>query len=970
MCVVAQPVKPINGPANPVNQVFALTNATVFTDYKTKVENATIIIIDGKINKVGVGISIPVNASVISCKGKFIYPGFIDLYSDYGVTYKPERREVSEPRLTSSKPGAWSWNEAVHPEVNAAENFKLDENRAKVYRDAGFSAVLTSLHDGIFRGDAAIVSTSSGDEKNLIIAEKVVSGISFSKGSSTQPYPSSLTGVIALIRQSYYDAQWFKQHPEEVNYSLKALVDQMKRPAIFAVENKLDILRAKKIADEFKLNFIVKGNGDEYQRLNEIKSTGLPLILPLNFPKPFDLDNPYNAERVNTADLKHWEIAPSNPALVAQSGIQFAFTMKGCEQPDEFLKQLRKAVSHGLSTENALKALTGTPAQLIGMDKLLGVVAPGAIANLVISNGNIFDKQYLILETWSQGKRYVIRNLSEDVIAGDYKIDSRNYTLIRIKGNEPELQISLLGKDTLKGTFKSESGIYYATFQKSGKPATLSMWPLTKVESKVSSIQINAFDSTLFDPGIFNAIRQNDAKPDTSSKKEKNINIQAKVTYPFTDFGWTDKPISEKVMFKNATIWTNEADSILYNTDLIIDNGKIVSIGKNLTCSPCKVIDATGKFLTSGIIDEHSHIALTRGVNEGTQSVTAEVRMGDVINSEDINIYRQLSGGVTASQLLHGSANPIGGQSAMIKLRWGLAPEQMKIEGADGFIKFALGENVKQSNWGDRAIYRYPQTRMGVEQIDIDAFTRAREYEKNNSGYRDLELETLLEILNKKRFITCHSYVQSEINMLMHVADSFGFRINTFTHILEGYKVADKMKRHGVGASTFADWWAYKYEVMEAIPYNASILNKMGIVTAINSDDAEMGRRLNQEAAKSVRYGGTSEMDAWKMVTLNPAKLLHLDNRMGSIKVGKDADVVLWSDNPLSIYAKAEYTFVDGVCYYDLNKMNLMTTEIQKERKRLIQKMIEEKASGEKTEKKINENAEEYHCDTEGDYGK
>jgi len=358
---------------------------------------------------------------------------------------------------------------------------------------------------------------------------------------------------------------------------------------------------------------------------------------------------------------------------------------------------------------------------------------------------------------------------------------------------------------------------------------------------------------------------------------------------------------------------------------------------------------------------------------KGTESVSSEVRISDVINSDNINIYRQLSGGVTVSQILHGSANTIGGQTQLIKLRWGQAPEKMKFEGWDGFIKFALGENVKQSNWGDRQVIRFPQTRMGVEQTLLDAFTRAKEYEhpsltlpkgkgikappqeENLRGVvaprRNLKLDALVEILNKKRFITCHSYVQSEINMLMHVADSMGFKVNTFTHILEGYKVADKMKKHGAGASSFADWWAYKYEVMEAIPYNGAILNKMGIITAYNSDDAEMARRLNQEAAKAVKYGGVSEEDAWKFVTLNPAKLLHVDNRVGSIKEGKDADLVLWSDNPLSIYARVLKTFVDGTLYYDSERDEQLRKENEKERVRLIQKMIDAKKQGEQTQK-------------------
>jgi imidazolonepropionase-like amidohydrolase len=296
----------------------------------------------------------------------------------------------------------------------------------------------------------------------------------------------------------------------------------------------------------------------------------------------------------------------------------------------------------------------------------------------------------------------------------------------------------------------------------------------------------------------------------------------------------------------------------------------------------------------------------------------------------------------------------------------------MKFKEADGFIKFALGENVKQSNWGNETS-RYPQTRMGVEQVYYDAFIRAKEYEnkrkKNPSLTRkDLELDALVEILNKKRFISCHSYVQSEINMLMKVGDSLGFKVNTFTHILEGYKIADKMKAHGASASTFADWWAYKYEVIDAIPQNAAILNQMGIVTAVNSDDAEMGRRLNQEAAKMIKYGNLSEEVAWKMVTLNPAKMLHIDKYTGSLKIGKDADIVVWSDNPLSIYAKAEMTFVDGICYYSLEKDKELRMLIKKERERIIQKMILAKQKGEKTAKHVSAPDIDYHCDTVEEY--
>jgi imidazolonepropionase-like amidohydrolase len=457
--------------------------------------------------------------------------------------------------------------------------------------------------------------------------------------------------------------------------------------------------------------------------------------------------------------------------------------------------------------------------------------------------------------------------------------------------------------------------------------------------------------------------------PDTSKPPKKDtidFATMSKVTYPFVGYGNEEVPQAENVIIKNATVWTNEKEGILKNADVIIKGAKIAGVGTNLSCAECQTIDGANKNVTSGIIDEHNHIAIQEGVNEGTEASSAEVRIGDVITSEDINIYRQLSGGVVAAQLLHGSANPIGGQSGIVKFRWGYVPEKMKIEGADGFIKFALGENVKQSNWGDRYNIRYPQTRMGVEQTYVNEFTRAREYEKalkeKKNVRRDLELDALVEILNKKRFITCHSYVQSEINMLMHVADSFGFRVNTFTHILEGYKVADKLKAHGANASTFADWWAYKYEVIDAIPYNATIMTKVGINTAINSDDAEMARRLNQEAAKSVKYGGMAEEDAWKMVTLNPAKMLHLDSHMGSIKVGKDADIVIWDNDPLSIYASVEKTFVDGVCFYDKERDRAKRETIRRERTRLALKMLDEKKAGAPVQEASKKTQTEYSC--------
>ncbi|MGK0387194.1 MAG: imidazolonepropionase-like amidohydrolase [Patiriisocius sp.] len=460
--------------------------------------------------------------------------------------------------------------------------------------------------------------------------------------------------------------------------------------------------------------------------------------------------------------------------------------------------------------------------------------------------------------------------------------------------------------------------------------------------------------------GIANVISEDD-----KDKKDKKLRDIVPMTYPNVGYGNVTQPQQQTLLFKNATVWTGESDGILKETDVLVKNGKISKIGKNLSASGATTIDATGKHLTAGVIDEHSHIAAL-SINEGGQNSSAEVTIEDVVDPEDVNIYRNLAGGVTSIQILHGSANPIGGRSAILKLKWGEDADGLIYDNSPKFIKFALGENVKQSNW--ESFSRFPQTRMGVEQLYVNYFNRAKAYDalkKSGKPFRkDDEMETLAEILNGERFISCHSYVQSEINMLMKVAEKFDFRINTFTHILEGYKVADKMVAHGAGGSTFSDWWAYKYEVNDAIPYNAAIMASQGVTVAINSDDGEMSRRLNQEAAKTVKYGGMSEEEAWKTVTINPAKLLHIDSRVGSIKIGKDADLVLWTDHPMSVYAKAEKTIIEGRTYFDLAEDQQKREAIKAERNTLMAMMLNEKENGGKTKPPVKKGNKNFHCDT------
>ncbi len=961
---------------------YAFTNATIIKAPGQKMDNATLVIKDGKVVSVSSGNTVPKGAVEINLGGKYIYPSFIELNSSYGV---PDFKAVGErprpqPQEHSNKKGAYSWNEAIKPETNAANLFKADTKKAKDFLKNGFGTVLTFQQDGISRGSSALVLLGDERAHELILSDKAAHHLSFKKGKSTQNYPSSLMGAIALIRQTYYDAQWYKNNPnEEHNLSLAAWNELQDIPQFFETRDWLEILRAEKISKEFGIDYIYNGNGDEYQRLDALQTCNASLVIPVNFPKAYDVEDPYDALLVSLSDMKHWELASSNPAKLASRNINFAFTSAKLEKSDAFLGNIRKAIKAGLSEDAALKALTVTPAKMIKADGKLGTLESGKIANFIISSGNIFEEKATIHHNWVAGQANVLKSLEVTDIRGKYnlRVGRTNYDL-KVGGKESAANI----------TYKKDSTDVKVKHTLKGKRISLSFQDKDEKQVMLSGLiegQNWSGKGTLPDGSWVNwsATYQGENTGDNKGKKEekeekkkdedKSVEpvptdlLKTEIVFPFSGYGNATIPTAKTYLIKNATVWTSEKEGILEDADVLVKDGKIAQIGKDINAKGAIVIDGTGKHLTSGIIDEHSHIAISRGVNEGTQTSSAEVSIADVINSEDVNIYRQLAGGVTAAQLLHGSANPIGGQAGIIKMRWGYTPEEMKIEGADPFIKFALGENVKQSNWGDNYRNRFPQTRMGVEQVYFDHFTRAKAYgEAKRSGkpYRkDLEMETILEIMESKRFITCHSYVQSEINMLMKTAEAFGFRINTFTHILEGYKIADKMKVHGAGGSTFSDWWAYKYEVIDAIPYNGAILHEQGVVTAFNSDDAEMGRRLNQEAGKAVMYGNVSEEEAWKFVTLNPAILLHIDKQTGSIKVGKDADLVLWSDHPLSIYAQAENTFVDGIQFYskadDLEKRKI----IQKERALLIRKMVSKKKGGAATQPAKAKHHHLYHCD-------
>ena len=948
----------------------AITNAKLYITPTKVIDNGTLLIKDGFVVNSGKNIQIPENSEIIDAKGHCVYPSFIDLYSTFGVA-KPKRVSGSgrSPQYGPSREGFY-WNDHIRAEQNAIDAFKFDKKTAKSMLEQGFGVVNTHIEDGIVRGSGALIALDlKGTDAKRIISGRSAQYLSFSKSvQSRQSYPTSIMGGMALLRQLYHDADWYKKgNNNTTDRSIEAFNRNSNLVQIMAAGSRSNALRADAVGDQFGVQYVILGGGDEYERIATIKNTNAAFIIPVNFPKPYDVENSFLANKLELESMKEWNQKPTNPKVLADQNIRFAFTTNGLKSVKTFKSHVKNAIDHGLSATKALEALTTVPSQILKNNKI-GNLQNGSYANFTITSGAIFESTTSIYEHWIRGSRTVFGDLHKKDIRGAYNF--------QFEENEYKLQIGGK-KETPKATLKADS-LNLSCSIKQDKDWVYLLFTakdtiqqnFIRFSAKVIETDSNLNGTLDYADGStqnLTLIKGNKTENKTSSKEKKKAKAKTilPVSYPNGPYGFDKLPEAETLLFQNATVWTNENDGILTNTDVLVKNGEIAAIGKNLKSKKAKLIDATGKHLTAGIVDEHSHIAAA-SINEAGQNSSAEVSIEDVVDADDVDIYRNLSGGVTTIQILHGSANPIGGRSAIIKLKWGESAKNLIYKNTPKFIKFALGENVKQSNW--ESYSRFPQTRMGVEQMYIDYFSRAKAYDlKKKSGmpYRfDTEMEVLAEILNKERFISCHSYVQSEINMLMKVAERFDFKINTFTHILEGYKLADKMKTHGAGASTFSDWWAYKYEVNDAIPYNAAILNDVGVVTAINSDDAEMSRRLNQEAAKAVKYGGVSEEEAWKMVTLNPAKLLHIDDKVGSIKVGKDADLVLWSDHPLSIYAKAEQTLIEGVRYFDIDQDQQHREKIKAERNTLIQMMLKAKNKGMKTQAVKVKKKQEMHCDT------
>ncbi|MCE5270297.1 amidohydrolase family protein, partial [bacterium] len=878
--------------------------------------------------------------------------------------------------------GSRSWNPAVRPQLKAATLFKADSAAAGSFRKAGFAAALTFPPEGIFRGAGALVLLDGREADESILRPEAAQAAAFSKGSLNQgygpeTYPASEMGAIALIRQSLLDARWYgaaraayDRHPAgqsapETDLALAALgpYAEGKSPFLFACGDELDILRAAKICREFGLKGWALGAGTEYRRASEVAASGLGLILPLDFPEVPDLSQRERELDVSLRELKRWDAAPENPARLLKAGARFALSAHGLEKPEQFLDKLRLAVRRGLDRDSALAALTTVPAARLGMDKTLGRLDKGYLASFILVEGDLFDKGR-VLETWVAGERFEILAQPPVDPRGKWQVSLRDGVTaqVEIGGQAPKFSATaeVQGRKLKASTVALEERRLSLAFPTDslGRPGVARLWAILAADT-LRGEGVEADGSTF----AWSALRTAPAEPKPDSAKDKPVSPALFGTvYPDGAFGWSTPPEQPAdLLVKNAVIWTCGPAGKLEGADLLVHAGKIVKVGKGLTApAGATVVDAAGRHVTPGIIDAHSHLAIAGGVNEGTHALVSEVRIEDVIDPDDIDIYRQLAGGTTMALLIHGSANPIGGQTSLVKLRWGELPERMIFDAQQPAIKFALGENVKQNYLPDQYARRYPRSRMGVEQFMLDSFQAARDYRSRWKIYeeqrkkqpdlvpprRDLRQEALLEVLDGKRQVQCHSYRQDEILAMMRVAEREGFRIGMFIHVLEGYKVADELARHGAYPTTFSDWWAYKAEVVDAIPYNGALMRAQGCTVSFNSDNDELGRRLNYEAAKAVKYGGVPPEEALKFVTLNPAIQLGVAARVGSLEPGKDADFVIWSGDPLSVYSHCEQTWLDGRRFFDRTEDSRMRLTVESQRAALIQKIL--RSGGEK----------------------
>jgi imidazolonepropionase-like amidohydrolase len=953
----ASRTEPVAGLRGNSTGFHALVGARVVTAPGQVLDNATIVIRNGVVTAVGAGAAAPAGARVWDLKGLTVYPGFIDAHADLGGDAPQQGGDV----------GPTHWNPQVRAWFSTTANLKDDSTRRIALRSLGFGAALAVPRQGLFRGTASVVNLSDAGVRERVLRPDLAQSVGFQRSFALGGmYPNSTMGTTALMKQTLLDAEWYIRAwgayetsgrsilPPETSEALAALGKAVKgqQPVVFQTDSEEEYLRAYKIASEYKLTPWFRGSGQEYRLVDVLKGRTQPLIVPLAFPDAPNVANPEAASNASLADLRHWYLAPTNPAQLAANNIPFALTADGLSSLNQFFPNLRVAVARGLAPDKALAALTTVPAQWLGIERTHGTIAVGKAANLVVSEGDLFTEEGAIRDVWVQGTRFGVTRPPQVDPRGTWTITSEDQgtfksatlrlegPLNRIRGTiemPSRRPVNLTGVRVI-----AETGRLEATFN--GEQLGLEGAVLLS-----GAVRDNEFYGWMSLPTGTDATYKGTRTEPFQGPARGAVAVKVpKIDLPFIrpsmEFGRTSQPEQPAALVvRNATVWTQGAQGKLENADLLVQAGKIVKVGQKLAAPKGAVeIDATGKHLTPGLIDPHTHGGVS-SINESGFAIVPEVQMGDVITHNNIWFYRQLAGGLTTTMIKHGSANPIGGENVFVKTRWGSLPDEYKITNAPRTVKFALGENPKRSPT------RYPNTRMGVQEIIRDHFLAARDYEKEWKAWektktglpprRDLRMEALLDILNQKLLVSSHGYRADEFLALVRLAEEFGFRIQTLQHGVEAYKIADELKKSGVAAVVWSDWGAFKMEAYDATSFNARLLLEAGVVTSLHSDDNEISTRMNWEAGKLLR-SGVNEIDALSTVTLNAAKAVAIDSRIGSLEAGKDADFVIWNGNPLSQFTKAEQTWVDGRRYFSLDEDKTLREEVARQRAQLIQAIL------------------------------
>ena len=953
----ASRTEPVAGLRGNSTGFHALVGARVVTAPGQVLDNATIVIRNGVVTAVGAGAAAPAGARVWDLKGLTVYPGFIDAHADLGGDAPQQGGDV----------GPTHWNPQVRAWFSTTANLKDDSTRRIALRSLGFGAALAVPRQGLFRGTASVVNLSDAGVRERVLRPDLAQSVGFQRSFALGGmYPNSTMGTTALMKQTLLDAEWYIRAwgayetsgrsilPPETSEALAALGKAVKgqQPVVFQTDSEEEYLRAYKIASEYKLTPWFRGSGQEYRLVDVLKGRTQPLIVPLAFPDAPNVANPEAASNASLADLRHWYLAPTNPAQLAANNIPFALTADGLSSLNQFFPNLRVAVARGLAPDKALAALTTVPAQWLGIERTHGTIAVGKAANLVVSEGDLFTEEGAIRDVWVQGTRFGVTRPPQVDPRGTWTITSEDQgtfksatlrlegPLNRIRGTiemPSRRPVNLTGVRVI-----AETGRLEATFN--GEQLGLEGAVLLS-----GAVRDNEFYGWMSLPTGTDATYKGTRTEPFQGPARGAVAVKVpKIDLPFIrpsmEFGRASQPEQPAVLVvRNATVWTQGAQGKLENADLLVQAGKIVKVGQKLAAPAGAVeIDATGKHVTPGLIDPHTHGGVS-SLNESGFAIVPEVQMGDVITHNNIWFYRQLAGGLTTTMIKHGSANPIGGENVFVKTRWGSLPDEYKITNAPRTVKFALGENPKRSPT------RYPNTRMGVQEIIRDHFLAARDYEKEWKAWektktglpprRDLRMEALLDILNQKLLVSSHGYRADEFLALVRLAEEFGFRIQTLQHGVEAYKIADELKKSGVAAVVWSDWGAFKMEAYDATSFNARLLLEAGVVTSLHSDDNEISTRMNWEAGKLLR-SGVNEIDALSTVTLNAAKAVAIDSRIGSLEAGKDADFVIWNGNPLSQFTKAEQTWVDGRRYFSLDEDKTLREEVARQRAQLIQAIL------------------------------